>query len=142
MVYGSWKRSLRRRSPELSTTDYYRVMNAVCDEILAGFPDVYVACSPEDENVILGWLCAEATDSALILWMAYTVYVYRGEKVARRLVEHAMRTLNDRAGPDTVYCPEDRRLGQKLHNELGAKHLGWARAMRLREQSTVGGGRG
>ncbi len=130
-VMKSWKKSLREYSPEMTTTAFYALMNTIGDEVMSGFPRVFVACSPDDDNVLLGHIIAEATPSHLILWGAYTAYPYRREKVASRLLARAMDELAD-AGPETVYCPIGTRIDGWLKTRLGAGQVGWARALRLR----------
>jgi hypothetical protein len=130
-IANSWKRSLRAYSPELTTSAYYALANSVFDEVMSGFPKVYVACSPEDEDVILGWLCAEASPEALILWCAYTARPYRRENVGNRLLAEAMDELVD-AGPETVYCPIGTRMDPWLKDRLGAGQMSWAKALHLR----------
>jgi hypothetical protein len=132
MILKSWKFSLRSYSPELGDGDYFRLMNAVCEEVMAGHPSIFVACAPDEPNVILGWLCAEAAASGLILWMANVPKPYRRQRVATRLLHHCYNTIGgDDAGPRTFYAPST-RFNDKIEERLDAEPCSWAKALRMR----------
>lgn len=132
LVFNSWKRSLRKYHRDMPTSAYFAYMNNTCDEILAGMPRIFVACSPEDENVIFGYLVAEATADALVLWMAYVLDPYRNERVAKRLLARAVAELDPDAGPRTVYCASSKHDRRVQALDLKPELISWARALRLR----------
>lgn len=132
LVFRSWKKSLEKYHRDMPVSAYYAHINAVCDEVLAGMPRIFIACSPEDEDVIFGYLVAEATSTALVLWYAYTVYAYRKECVAKRLLARAVAELDAESGERTVYCAETKHCKRVQALELHPELIGWARALRLR----------
>lgn len=131
MILKSWKFSLRDYSPELADGAYFSLMNSVCAEVMDGFPSLYVACSPDDRDVILGWLCAEATEAGIVLWMCNVPKPYRRQRVARRLLAAALQDLDGAAGPLTFYVP-DTRFNGRVEALANADRLSWHQALRLR----------
>lgn len=136
LVFRSWKKSLEKYHRDMTLSAYYAYMNNTCDEILAGMPRIFVACSPEDEDVILGYLVCEATPQALVLWFAYTMLSWRQERVAKRLLAHAVAELDPElsaAGVErTVYCAETKHCRRVQALELRPELVSWAKALRMR----------
>lgn len=132
LVSSSWKKSLRSSSPALSDGAYFRLMNAVAEEVLSGAPTIRVACSPVDDDVILGWLCASATDAGIVLWAGYTVAAYRRQRVAKRLLADVLGALDREAGPGLFYCSPSRFDAAVERN--GAAFVSYSKALHMRAQ--------
>lgn len=140
----SWKKSLREYSPTLGNDAYYTLANAVCESVLSANPIVLVANPlPQGEgapsesgggSVIVGWVCAEATPEALVLWMGYSKSWARRQGVFTKLL-HAATALAEEegAGPARFFaCPT--RHAPHLEAR-GWKRTSAAKALHLRGSS-------
>jgi hypothetical protein len=130
-IHSSWKKSLREYSPTLGNDAYYRLANAVCSAVLAADPIVLIAYGEGAPSVIRGWLCAEATPSAIVLWMAYCKAWARRQGVFHALLSAAEALAREEgAGPGRVFTFHTR---MDAHIERrGWTRLSVAKALHLR----------
>jgi len=107
-VLSSWKRSAYAQGTTLPQGSFFRLMNAVCDEIMCGEPLILVATPPEMPSVILGWVCCESTSEGTLLYFAYVKSSYRRSKVCKRLLDTALAiTEAEGAGPAKIAAFSD-----------------------------------
>ena len=142
-VHNSWKKSLREYSPKLGNDAYYTLANAVCHGVLDADPILLVAHSETAPSVIRGWVCAEATPTATVLWMAYCKAWSRRQGIFTLLLNAAQAmAIEEGAGSSRVFA-FDTRLDSHLERR-GWTRLSVAKALHLRAapsliESSVGG---
>lgn len=130
-VHNSWKRSLREYSPTLGNAAYYTLANAVCTSVLEAVPILLVAHSETAPSVIRGWVCAEATPTATILWMAYCKSWSRRQGIFSSLLRAAEAiAIEEGAGSSRVFA-FNTRLDSHLEKR-GWTRLSVAKALHLR----------
>lgn len=86
LVYHSWSNSYREavqhRWGDIPLYSYYKRMRASIDALLARGAEVKIACDPDDQNLIMGWACAEPP----ALHYVYVKEVYRRQGIGASLV--------------------------------------------------------
>lgn len=142
-IHSSWKKSLREYSPTLGNDAYYTLANAVCTAVLDADPILLIAHSEAAPSVIRGWVCAEATPAATVLWMAYCKSWSRRQGIFTLLLKAAQAiAIEEGAGSSRVFA-FDTRLDSHLEKR-GWARLSVAKALHLRAgptlpESSVGG---
>jgi hypothetical protein len=117
MVLRSWQKSYREACPDQRTDDFHFAQGAVIDAILARWPLLLVARTPE--GVALGWICAEGTDRALTVHYANVKSWARRKGVFKALLTAAIDALPD-AGETNQYTHKTRRA--HIFTKLGFVH--------------------
>lgn len=92
-ITSSWLRSYRdgylvRAIPN---TVYYYQHHKILEHLLPR-SIVLVACNEQDPDQILGWICAEVIDTALVVHYVYTKQPFRKFGIAKRLVDLLQET--------------------------------------------------
>lgn len=100
LLFSSWLKSHRETHPETSDRDYYARQHDVIQGLVEQYPLLLVA---RNEGVVLGWLCARATDDGVCVDYAYTKSAYRRFGIARELLTEALERLDDVSGDALVY---------------------------------------
>jgi hypothetical protein len=130
-VLSSWKKSTREYY-DGGNGEFYALMNAVCDAVLDADPILFVAHPPDATNLIVGWVCAEATPQGTVLWMQFTKSWARRQRVASRLLDVALQLARDEgAGPLKCYAFGKTRHGATLAHK-GWERSSYAKALHLR----------
>lgn len=87
-IQDSWLRSYQHAHgvKKVEPWLYYRRHGELIERLLLR-NTVLVACDPQQQQVIWGWVCAEIfDDSALCIHYAYTKELFRGQRIASHLV--------------------------------------------------------
>lgn len=100
LLFSSWLKSHREANPSQAEKQYYARQHDVIQDIVEEMPLLLVARS---EGVVLGWLCARATDDGMLIDYAYTKSAYRRFGVARELLTEAIERLEDVSGGGLVF---------------------------------------
>ena len=131
-ILSSWKASAYDQQSVLAKGNFYALANLMCAGILDGDPVLLVATPPDMPDVILGWVCAEATPEAIVLWYANTKAAYRKAGISARLLDAAVQMCQaEGAGPGRVFAFSGRF--DKLMQSKGWSQMSIARAMHLRQ---------
>lgn len=77
---------------------------------------VMVACLENSPDTILGWVCAQVVDTALVVHYAYTKYAFRKYGIARRL----LKEIIDTEKPPAVFCTH-----LMPHLKRKVREMGW-----------------
>jgi GNAT superfamily N-acetyltransferase len=86
-IMNSWLKSWRNGPPrQLPNEQYYREQTFVVQQILAN-SRVVVACNPEDETQIFGYIVAQDSPAARFVHYLYVKQPYRRLGIARALVK-------------------------------------------------------
>ncbi len=90
--YNSWLRSFKPSyfAGPIPNDMYWDVYSAIIGRLL-GRSKVFVACDPDSENVIYGYLVVEYKDRPVVHWM-YVKQSFRGFGIALQLAEAAKVT--------------------------------------------------
>jgi hypothetical protein len=130
-VLSSWKKSLREYS-NLGNGAFFLLQNAVCDVVLSADPILFVAHPPDAPNLIVGWVCAEASPEGALLHMVYTKGWARRQRVAARLADAALELARAEGAPNTTFATfGPTRFGDLLASK-GVQPKSIAKALHLR----------
>jgi hypothetical protein len=113
-ILSSWKQSYRDSEPMVPNHIYFAEMHARIEHLKQGGARFLVACDPNDQDFIVGWLC-DTPDGAL-----HYVYVRQSMRladVAKRLSAQKMRA---RMGGGSIVCTH----WTKASEEINKKHPG------------------
>jgi hypothetical protein len=128
----SWKKSLREYSPTLGNLAYYTLANAVCHAVLSADPILLIAHGLGANHVIRGWVCAEATPTATVLWMAYSKSWSRRQGVFTQLLQAATTLAKEEGAGEGKLFAFDTRLDNHLEKR-GWQRISVAKALHLRD---------
>jgi len=94
-ITSSWLKSNRYgyMVQSVPNTAYYYQHHKILEQVIPRSV-VLVACNHEDPDQILGWMCAEVVDTAMVLHYVYVKKSFRKFGLATRLVE-TMRKVED-----------------------------------------------
>src|SRR3954469_10856191 len=95
----TWLKSQRKKYRELSNLEYYDSQKERIYDLLKN-AHVLVACNPEDENHIYGYIVFSSLNGIPILHWAYTKMTLRRFGVFKKLAAKALPTL----GLEPVVC--------------------------------------
>lgn len=94
-IFNSWLKSYRDANAVagVPNTLYFKGQHEVVERILAR-PGllVLVACTPEDEKQILGYVVASETKAGTVLHWLYVKHPFRGFGIARELEKRAVHS--------------------------------------------------
>ncbi len=94
-ITSSWLKSNRHGYMVRSVPNniYYYNHHKILEELLPRSV-VLVACNAEDPDQILGWMCAEVVDTAMVIHYVYVKQSFRKFGIAKRIV-NLMKTTED-----------------------------------------------
>ena len=105
-ITSSWLKSNRYGyfAQSVPNTVYYHKHHKILEEII---PEsvVRVACNHEDPDQILGWMCADVVDTAMVIHYVYVKKSFRKFGLATRLV----KTMADVEKPPAFICTHSNR---------------------------------
>lgn len=85
-IYHSWGNSYRDAAlgawGDIPKATYYKRVRARIDALIRRGAEIKLAVDPDDPNIILGWMCAEAP----VLHYVYVKEAYRGQGIAMTLL--------------------------------------------------------
>lgn len=86
-LFNSWLKSYRdsRFASSITTTIYYTEHHKVVERLLKTC-DVFVACNPQDQLELYGYICAEKVDGILVIHYVYTKHTYRRLGIGKALL--------------------------------------------------------
>lgn len=85
-VFHSWGNSYRDAAlgawGDIPKATYYKRVRGRIEALIKRGAELKIACDPDDANIILGWMCAEAP----VLHYAYVKEAYRRQGIALSLL--------------------------------------------------------
>jgi len=105
-ITSSWLKSNRYGylPQSIPNTVYYHQHHKILEEVIPRSV-VLVACNHEDPDQILGWMCAEVVDTAMVIHYVYIKKTFRKFGLAKRLVE----TMAEVEKPPAFMCTHSNR---------------------------------
>jgi len=105
-ITSSWLKSHRYgySSQSVPNTVYYHQHHKILEEVIPRSV-VLVACNHEDPDQILGWMCAEVVDTAMVIHYVYVKKSFRKFGLAKRLVQ----TMAEVEDPPAFMCTHSNR---------------------------------
>lgn len=95
---------------------YYHWHHKILDKIIPRAFNL-VLCSAADENSIIGWVCAERMDTALVVHYVYVKQWARKHGFARKMVE----ALEESGKPPAIMFTHKTKAARDI--EMGTEHL-------------------
>ncbi len=118
-ITNSWLKSYRSGGigNRLVPNDVYYQMHHAALEVILPKGLAVVLCSPEDRDMIFGWVHAETFSDGLVLHYAYIKNSLR----RRGLFTQAMRTILDHEAPQAVFYSHNTEAFDKIN----PREKGW-----------------
>jgi len=90
LVLNSWLKSYRDCPASWGTgnDDYFRTQKTVISKLMTKC-NVAIACDPQDDDQIFGWLAWEDSKEDIVVHYIFVKHIFQRMGVARRLWEHA-----------------------------------------------------
>src|SRR6056297_1572859 len=110
-ILNSWLKSFRNSqfAKGISSTVYFTEHHKVLRKLLKR-STILVACNPEDQNQIYGYLVLEKVDGVLCIHFAYTKQVFRKLGIQRQL----LGLVNHDFDNNSALYSHDTKMGREL----------------------------
>ena len=126
-ITSSWLKSNRYgyMVQSVPNTVYYHQHHKVLEQIIPRSV-VLVACNHEDPDQILGWMCAEVVDTAMVVHYVYVKKSFRRFGLAKRLID-TMAKVEDPPAFMATHSNRDIRDTLERHNVIYNPYLLFAK---------------